>query len=193
VTRLLVIRHAATDWNEAGLIQGQTDRPLSEAGRAWASRARVPTGWEGVRCLSSPLIRAMETARLLGLTPEPEPRLIEMAWGEWEGGRLGELRARLGSAMADNENRGVDFRPPGGESPRDVQERIKPLLAGRAAPVIFVTHKGVLRALYALATGWDMKAKAPDGLAAGCAHGFRISREGALAVDRLNIPLESGT
>ena len=30
---LLVIRHGATDWNEAGLIQGRTDRPLSAAGR----------------------------------------------------------------------------------------------------------------------------------------------------------------
>jgi probable phosphoglycerate mutase len=187
------MRHAATDWNEAGLIQGRTDRPLSEAGRAWASRARLPTDWEGVRCLSSPLIRGMETARLLGLTPEPEPRLIEMAWGEWEGGRLADLRARHGSAMADNESRGIDFRPHGGESPRDVQERLKPLLSGLVAPVILVTHKGVLRALYALATGWDMKAKAPDTLAAGCAHEFRIGQEGALTVDRLNIPLKSGT
>jgi probable phosphoglycerate mutase len=95
--------------------------------------------------------------------------------------------------MTDNENRGVDFRPPGGESPRDVQERLKPLLSRHVAPAIFVTHKGVLRALYALATGWDMKAKAPDRLVAGCAHEFRISGEGALAVDRLNIPLEFGT
>ena len=99
MTRLLVIRHAATDWNEAGLIQGRTDRPLSEAGRAWASRARVPTGWEGVRCLSSPLVRAMETARLLGLAPEPEPRLIEMAWGEWEGARLAAVNKNLGSSL----------------------------------------------------------------------------------------------
>jgi probable phosphoglycerate mutase len=193
VTRLLVIRHAATDWNEAGLIQGRTDRPLSSAGRAWASRTRVPAGWDGALCLSSPLVRAMETARLLRLAPSPEPRLIEMAWGEWEGRRLTDLRAELGGAMTDNEKRGLDFRPPRGESPRDVQERVKPLLFGRAGPAVFITHKGVLRALYALATGWDLKAKAPDKLAAGCAHSFRLGPEGMIAVDRLNIPLEPAT
>ena len=97
----------------------------------------------------------METARLLGLDPKPEPRLIEMAWGEWEGQ---EPRRRCApssaTAMAENEARGLDFRPPGGESPRDVQARLRPLLAELERPTIFVTHKGVLRALYALATGW---------------------------------------
>jgi probable phosphoglycerate mutase len=38
----------------------------------------------------------METARLLGLEPEPEPRLIEMDWGAWEGRSLAALRAELG-------------------------------------------------------------------------------------------------
>jgi probable phosphoglycerate mutase len=54
--------------------------------------------------------------------------------------------------MTQNEAAGLDFRPPGGESPRDVQERLKPYLASLAGPTIAVTHKGVLRALYALAT-----------------------------------------
>ena len=71
---------------------------------------------------------------LLGLDPRPEPRLVEMAWGEWEGRRLADLRAELGDAMIENEARGLDFRPPGGESPRDVQERLKPLLACLSAP-----------------------------------------------------------
>ena len=75
----------------------------------------------------------METAVLLGLNPQPEPRLIEMAWGAWEGRRLSELRAELGDLMRENEERGLDFRPPDGESPRDVQNRVRPLLAEIAA------------------------------------------------------------
>ena len=140
-------------------------------------------------CLASPLIRAMETARLLGLDPRPEPRLIEMAWGEWEGRRLKELRAELGEALATNEARGLDFRPPGGESPRDVQDRLHPLLNSLTRATVFVTHKGVLRALYALATGWSMTEKGPDKLRDGAAHAFRLDADGRAAVEKLNIPL----
>jgi probable phosphoglycerate mutase len=189
VTRLLVIRHGLTDWNEAGLIQGRTDRPLSEGGRAALRGMSVPDGWDQAACLSSPLIRAMETARLLGLNPAPEPRLIEMNWGEWEGKSLRELRAKLGEEMAVNEAQGLDFRPPGGESPRDVQERLRPLLAGLDGPAIAATHKGVLRALYALATGWDMREKPPHRLAEGCAHAFAINGSGVAAIEQLNMPL----
>ena len=187
---LLVIRHAPTDWNKEGRIQGRADTPLGAAGRDRARTGRLPRACDGALCLSSPLTRALETARLLGLEPHPEPRLIEMHWGEWEGRRLAELRSEIGAAMAANEARGLDFRPPGGESPRDVQERLKPLLAELSGPTIFVTHKGVLRALYALASGWQMKGKSPHKLVDGCAHAFQVAHDGTLLLENLNIPLE---
>lgn len=193
MTPLLVIRHGTTDWNAEGLIQGRTDRPLNAEGRAAIRAATLPPGWAEATCLASPLQRATETARLLRLDPKPEPRLIEMAWGEWEGRRLSELRAELGDAMRANEAHGLDFRPPGGESPRDVQDRLRPLLANLTAPTVFVTHKGVLRALYALATGWSMTEKGLDRLRDGAAHAFRVAADGAPAVEKLNIPLERGS
>ena len=188
---LLVIRHGPTDWNEAGVIQGRTDRPLSEAARDRIRTWRLPDEWKDAPCLASPLSRAIETARLIGLDPQPEPRLIEMAWGEWEGQTLAALRGRLGATMAENEARGLDFRPVGGESPRDVQDRLRPLLASLAGPTIFVTHKGVIRALYALASGWTMTAKPRQKLVDGCAHGFAVAPDGAPAVTELNTALES--
>jgi probable phosphoglycerate mutase len=190
MTRLLVIRHGETEWNAAGLMQGRADIPLSSAGRERLRSVRLPPGWNGAPCLSSPLSRAMETAQLLGLDPQPEPRLIEMDWGKWEGRSLSELRAELGAAMEKNEARGLDFRPAGGESPREVQERLKPLLTSLSAPTIAVTHKGVLRALYALATGWTMQAKPPHKLANSCAHAFDVAADGTPSVAELNIPLE---
>jgi probable phosphoglycerate mutase len=92
--------------------------------------------------------------------------------------------------MARNEAAGLDFRPPGGESPRDVQKRLRPLLASLSRPTIAVTHKGVLRALYALATGWAMTGKAPHKLSDGFAHCFGVDEDGAPVVRELNIPLE---
>jgi probable phosphoglycerate mutase len=189
---VLAIRHAATEWNESGRLQGRRDMPLSEAGRATVRSWRVPDGWAGARCLSSPLQRATETARLLGLAPQAEPLLIEMDWGLWEGRRLDQLRAELGPAMAGNEARGLDFRPAGGESPREVQQRLRQLLPTLGEPTILVAHKGVLRALYGLATGWTMQEKPADRLRDAAAHCFRIEPGGAVVVDRLNIPLGSG-
>jgi len=193
VIPLLVIRHGTTDWNAAGRIQGRTDRPLDASGRAALGAAVLPPGWAGAACYASPLRRAMETAQLLRLHPTSEPGLIEMAWGEWEGRRLPDLRAELGEALRENEARGLDFRPPGGESPRDVQERLRPVLKNLSGPAIFVTHKGVLRALYALATGWSMTEKGPDKLRDGTAHAFLIAADGTPEVQRLNIPLERGS
>lgn len=192
MTALLVIRHGPTDWNRAGRMQGRVDRPLDPA---WCERVSpdwLPPAWDGARCVASPLKRAMDTAHLLGLQPEPEPLLIEMDWGAWEGRTVADLRAELGEAMAANEARGLDFRPDGGESPRDVQARLArwlPSLAG-APPTVAVTHKGVIRALYALATGWDMAKKPPQRLIDGCVHTFEVAPDGSPAVAELNIPLE---
>jgi len=189
MTRLLVIRHGETDWNALGLIQGRTDRPLSEAGRAAIRDLRLPTNWQGAACLSSPLMRAMETARLFGLDPQPEPALIEMSWGTWEGKSLAALRAEQGDEMAENEDRGLDFRPDGGESPRDVQLRLRAFLSALRAPTIAVTHKGVLRALYAAATGWTMTDDPPHKLNMTCAHAFEILPGGEPRVEALNLSL----
>jgi broad specificity phosphatase PhoE len=165
--RILLIRHGRTAWNEQGRMQGRADLPLSPAGRAEVAGWQLPDGWAGARWLSSPLRRASETAALL--TDQPvaiEPRLIEMDWGAFEGRTLAELRAEAPAAMAANEARGLEFRPEGGESPREVRARLESLLADLAdAPAVCVTHKGVIRAAVSLATGWDMRCKPPLRLA----------------------------
>lgn len=198
MSRLLLIRHGATAWNEAGRIQGRSDPSLSPAGRAAVAAWRLPPDLQdaaqGARWLTSPLARARETAEILrGAPAEREPRLIETDWGAWEGRSLAELRAELGEAMAENEARGLDFRPPGGESPRDVQQRVQPLLATLAETtesVVAVTHKGVIRAVYALACGWDMRAKPPVKLRNACAQVFTLGPGGAPEIETLNMPLQ---
>jgi broad specificity phosphatase PhoE len=169
VTRLLLIRHGTTGWNEARRLQGRADPGLSPCGRAEVLSWRLAEAWNGARWLSSPLCRARDTAALLTRAPVGiEERLIEMDWGAWEGRRLAELRAEDPAGMAANEARGLDFRPPGGESPREVAERMRSLsaaLAGEPSPVVAITHKGVVRAALALATGWTMIEKPPVRLA----------------------------
>jgi probable phosphoglycerate mutase len=176
VTPLLLIRHGATAWNESGRIQGRADLGLSTHGRAEVALWRLPLAWAQARWLTSPLRRAQETAALL--TDRPvlvEPRLIEMDWGEWEGRRGVDLRAEAPAALARREAQGLDLRPPGGESPREVCARLRALaaeLAADPAPVVAVCHKGVIRAALALATGWEMRIKPP----------LRLDRDQALAL-----------
>lgn len=189
-----VLRHATTAWNTAGRMQGRRDIPLSAAGRAEVAQWRVPAAFAATtRWISSPLARAVETARALGgREPSIEPALTEMDWGAWEGRTLAELRARHGAAFAALEARGLDFLPPAGESPRDVLARVQrwaARFAPQAQPAIVVTHKGVLRAFLVAATGWDMIGKPPVKLRAGCMHAFTLAPDGALAIAQCNIAL----
>ena len=191
MTLLALIRHMPTPWNAAGRLQGGEDVPVDSA---TAPKWQVPPELAHFRWLTSPLRRARDTARLLGISEAViEPRLSEMRWGKWEGETLAGLRARLGAEMAAAEAAGLDLRPPDGESPREVQARVRPLLAEIAQsgrPTAAVTHKGVIRAVLALATGWDMRDKPPHRLDWSAAHLFRLDASGEPRIARLNVALE---
>jgi probable phosphoglycerate mutase len=115
-----------------------------------------------------------------------EPALREMAYGEWEGRTLAELRAREPQGMRDAETRGLDMAPPGGESPRQVMERLRPWIAAQRENVVAVSHKGLIRVVLAMATGWDMKSRQPVKLDWNRLHVFVASADGTIAVDTLN-------
>lgn len=196
MTRIIALRHAPTAWNRDRRLQGRTDVALDEEGIAVAARWRIDPEWSGYRILSSPLQRARMTAAIL--FPDAEigidRRLIEMDFGTWEGKRLAELRADPTEDAAAREAQGLDFKAPEGESPREVQDRIRPLLARLAElerPTVLVTHKAVIRTLYALASGWAMIGKPPTRLRPSCAQLFRLGADGMPAVERVNVSLEA--
>lgn len=192
MTQIGFIRHGVTQWNREKRIQGLRDIPLSPEGRKALAGLRPPTALGRAKWSVSPLLRAIETAELLGIDAEPEPLLVEMDWGEWEGRTVHELRAADPGAMATNEQRGLDFRPPGGESPRDVQSRLRDWAEALEGPGPFgaITHKGVIRAAVALALGWDMREPDPVKLTWSAAHMLRLAPNGQFEVLELNMPLE---
>ena len=189
-----LLRHGATEWNALGRMQGRRDVPLSAAGRNEVAAWRLPaTVARDAKWVSSPLARAMETANLLGCAhPLVEPALTEMDWGAWEGRTHDELRAQFGDEFSRNERLGLDFRPPGGESPRDVAARVVCWLTTVAAthePLVVVTHNGVLRAMLAHATGWDMSGKPPIRLQPATLHRFSVGAGAALQIVECNVAL----
>ena len=195
---VLFIRHGRTDWNDAGRIQGHTDIPLNETGRRECAERGVPPRYAGATWFASPLSRALETARLIGAPASlaTDDRLREMCWGEWEGRVRADIRAENPAAYDRDEGRGLDYRPPGAESPREVQVRLLDWMretATTTGSAIAVTHRGVIRAALAMATGWDLTGSSPHHLDWGAGQGFRYLPESdRIRIEALNVSLMDG-
>jgi len=140
--RVLLLRHAETDWNRERRFQGWRDVSLSPAGREQAgSVARLLADTPLVAVWSSPLARARETAALIAephaLPVREEEAFKEMGFGTWEGLTRDEVEARFPDAIAVWAERPHEARWPGGESLADVRARV---LRGLAA--LRATHQG---------------------------------------------------
>ena len=167
MTRLALLRHGHTAWNRAGRIQGRSDIPLDEAARDQHRALALPAPWDKATVVSSPLSRAVETAQLVaGRTPDQIAALTEMNWGDWEGQRGEDLIADPDSGYRHIESWGWRFRPPNGESPQDVLDRLLPWIDTLRGDTVAVCHIGIMRMLMAHATGWNFEGPAP----------FRIKR-----------------
>src|SRR5262245_33550386 len=187
-----ILRHAATVWNEERRLQGTTDTPLSPSGEAQARSWRLPSPADQWRRLSSPLQRARRTAELLRPTAAVAvcSSLREMSFGAWEGDTVAGLRDRLGAVFLAEERRGLDFQPPGGESPRTAMGRLAAWATSLDAPVVAVSHKATIRALLALATGWDMTGRPPYKLDWHCLHFFEVGPHRSVRIGQLNVAFE---
>lgn len=96
-TRVILIRHGESVWNNEGRIQGWSDSPLSERGREQAALVARRLAAAGISAVyASPLLRARETADViadkLGLKVEVDERLKELMLGELEGLTSEEVR-----------------------------------------------------------------------------------------------------
>jgi probable phosphoglycerate mutase len=145
VVRLWLVRHGATDWSDEGRLCGWTDVPLSEKGRGQAKilRRRLEgQGFDGV--WTSDLSRASESARLAVGRPHPDRGLRELDFGELEGRRWRDCDEPTREALVRFEG----FVAPGGESVRDLEERVGGFLSElTTGDHLVFTHGGVVRLL----------------------------------------------
>ena len=180
--QLILVRHGYTDWNVEKRIQGRTDTALSASGAEQIKQRQLPPALANLPWYCSPLLRARQTAQLMRIAnPTIDERLTEMNWGDWEGHILKLLRKKIGQPMRDSEARGLDFRPPNGESPRDVQKRLlawTQAIAQRNTDCAAIVHKGIIRCAYALAHNWDMRGESPIQFNWQGAHAFVVDRQG---------------
>lgn len=159
MTTILLARHGETDWNRENRFQGHADPPLNETGRAQAVQLAEALGAESLTAVySSPLRRALETAKIVGaqhdVEPVPVDALREVDVGSWQGLTRDEARKRYPEQFARwlDYGRGWDD----GESYEEMTGRVVPALlaiaaAHRGERVLAVTHGGPIRAALAAA------------------------------------------
>ena len=162
-TRLILIRHAEPDTSAHGRCYGSLDVELSPEGRSHADALGAALSSFGVHVLySSPLRRALETARLigahLGLEPRVRPDLRELDFGELEGRTYEEIAANKPALWRTWMETPTAVSFPGGESYADLRARVANALEEIRAKhsgsvVALVAHGGVNRALLAPALG----------------------------------------
>jgi len=163
---LYYIRHGETDLNSQGRLQGRRDTALNAHGCRQAAECGVLLGdlfaryhrqAQDFKYISSPLKRARETMEILratlglqALDYEVDARLIEIAYGEWEGLTLQEIETRNASVLSARERDKWDFVPPGGESYRELADRIGNWYRPLTADTVVAAHGGGVRALMAI-------------------------------------------
>ena len=123
---IYVARHGETAWTLTGQHTGLTDLPLTPQGErnARALAARLD-GLTFAKVFTSPLQRARRTCALAGFGPvaEVDADLVEWNYGEYEGLRSAEIRAKRPDWQL--------FRDgcPGGESPAQISARADRVLS----------------------------------------------------------------
>jgi probable phosphoglycerate mutase len=147
--RLWLVRHGETEWSRSGQHTSRTDIPLTELGqRQAAGVTRKLADHEFALVLSSPRIRALETARLAGFGDRVETTddLLEWDYGEDEGRTTPEIRENRPGWTIWTDG------PRGGEVADEVAARVDRVIARvREADddVLLFAHGHVLRVLAA--------------------------------------------
>jgi len=158
MTRFFLVRHGETEWNRIRRIQGISDIPLNETGRAQAAAlGDILAAHSFDLLVSSPLSRALETASIIAqrlAMPKPLiiPDLIERNYGEAEGSNGADLDERYPA--------GTEI--PGREERSDVTKRVVRVLHDLAirhphADVLAVAHGGVIRSVVEFAAPGEYK------------------------------------
>ena len=162
ITRILLVRHGATEWNIHKRAQGHADIDLTDEGRAQALHAANELSDTDIAAVySSDLKRALDTATVIaeahGLKVTVDPDFREIDQGDWEGLTVDEIRTRWPDLWGPARH----YNPrPNGETPQQVRDRAvkalrKAVEAHPGETIVVVSHGGTIRWLSAEALGYD--------------------------------------
>ncbi|RPI41199.1 MAG: histidine phosphatase family protein [Hyphomicrobiaceae bacterium] len=139
MARVYLVRHGEPALT--GVMLGQADVPLSAAGRAQSAALQLPDA----PVYSSPLRRALETARIGGASSQPaiEAGFTEITYGEWDGLPWATIEARWPAIARAKLADWFGVTPPGGERWDCFRERVLAALERVSKPAVIVAHQAV--------------------------------------------------
>jgi broad specificity phosphatase PhoE len=206
--RLILVRHGETAGQSSIRYYGVTDVPLSDLGREQVREAKGHVIGETYQAVwASTLCRSWESAQIVapGQGVRLDSDLREIDFGDWEGLTKEEIEVRDPAGYADWQKKGLEFTFPGGETRGDFRVRVgrafERLRGSGAESVLVVVHKGVVRTLLELASGFTLAPELPE--LGGVVHASRdvqgewyTGRHGSDAScseAALGIPMETAT
>ncbi|MGV9192941.1 histidine phosphatase family protein [Microbacterium sp. MC2] len=202
MTTLTLVRHGETDWNLNRLIQGSTDIPLNDTGRAQARAAALRLKEQladagPVVVASSDLSRAHETARIIAAEfgvaePQKYPALRERGYGQAEGMDVHRFRTQFGdwhTAQVPEAEAWADVRSRAIAGVREVIRDARRATAPRAPALIVVSHGALIRELIRHATAGAYPGEG-ERLANGSAHTFLVERDRLRLLSYAGIPVD---
>ena len=181
LSRLILVRHGETVGQSSIRYYGVTDVPLSDLGRQQVLSARqqvVGEVFEGV--WASTLCRSWESASLVapGHPIHLESDFREIDFGRWEGLTADEIARVDPELHADWRAQRPGFEFPEGEARARFRARVARgldrLCATGVESALVVAHKGVVRTLLELVTGFTLDGEEPT--LGGVVHASRNAR-----------------
>jgi broad specificity phosphatase PhoE len=150
---LILVRHGRTALNASGCLQGRLDEPLDELGMLQAKAVAERVGHVD-ELITSPLIRARQTADAFGMPATVDDRWIELAYGVYEGAPTADVPSEVWTLWREDPH----FRPEGGESLAELDVRVRSAcedISARAADraVAVVSHVSPIKCAVAWALG----------------------------------------
>ena len=129
MTTVIFVRHGQSECNLEHRFAGQIDAKLTDLGRTQAENVvKALQAYPITRIYASPLSRAIDTARptakALGLEIIPEPGILEISAGEWEGLTFDEIEKRYPEEFDHLKGDRSLLQLPGGESMRNLYDRV---------------------------------------------------------------------
>lgn len=155
---LILVRHGRTGVNAGARLQGHMDAALDELGeqQARATGEHIRARFPGARVVTSPLLRAVDTAMSIRDSAVNDERFIELDYGEWDGLELSSVHRDEWQEWRRNPH----FRPPGGETLVELDQRVRPALEelateARTEDIVIVSHVSPIKSAvtWALGTG----------------------------------------
>lgn len=151
--QIVLVRHGETAWSKMGKHTGRTDIDLTPHGREQAAAVGLTLkSWTFSHRFSSPLSRALETARLSGVEGEITilDDLMEWNYGELEGQTNNDIVAKFPYF-----DKWSAKSLPEGESVDDVGKRASSVIdivtkAAQDGPVLVTAHGHLLSILIAV-------------------------------------------